>query len=272
MKKANKKTTSKRRIAVFDSGVGGLSVLKELHKLLPNEDFSYLADQKYLPYGDKSQKMLTARISKIVNYFKKYHHIKMLVVACNTATSCTITELRKKYDFPIVGTIPAIKVAGELTKTGTVAVLSTVSTSKSQALKDLIDKYCRDINVLNIGLKDLVELVEQGHILDEKVTNLLKKYLVSVKNSRSDYVVLGCTHYPFLKKTISKILGPRVKLIDSGKAIAKHTKTLLVSHFLQNIKKEKGSTLYFTTGDPVKFSKVASLLLKTKIKAKKVLI
>jgi glutamate racemase len=260
-----------RPIGVFDSGVGGFSILLELQKILPNENFVFLADQLYLPYGEKSKQKLISRVYKIADYFIYKHNIKMMIVACNTATSNTIIELRKKYNFPIVGTIPAVKVAAQKTKTKTVAVISTISTSKSRALDDLIKNYCADINVINIGCKNLVEMVEHGELYSAKVFDLLSKYLESVINSTADYLVLGCTHYPFLKKSIKKIVGRKVSLLDSGKAIAKQTKVLLVKHGIKNnFSKNKGKVDYFTTGNPLKFSKVANILLQKEIMAKKI--
>lgn len=260
-------------IGVFDSGVGGLSVLRELEKMLPNENFVFLADQKNVPYGEKTKEQLFKLVSKITNYFVKYHDIKMMVVACNTATCGTIVEIRDKYKFlPIVGTVPAIKLAAEKTKSGTIACIATPSTSKSKRVKQIIKENCKNINVLNIGCKHLENAVETGELDGAEVKSLLQKYLKRVKNSDADYLVLGCTHYPFLKKTISKMLGSRIKLIDGGKGIAKRTKSLLVANQAKNKKKKRGKTIYFTTSDPLKFSRVSTLLLKKPIKAKKVAI
>lgn len=262
--------TDNRPIGVFDSGVGGLSVLIELQSLLPHEDFVFVADQLYVPYGEKSKQELVDLTSKITDYFIKNHNIKMMVVACNTATCGAIGELRAKYHFPIVGTVPAVKPAAEKTKTGTVAIISTPSTSQSRTLKNLIDNYCRDINVLNIGCKNLENTVEEGEFDNASTDDLLFKYLEKVKNSKADCIVLGCTHYPFLKHHIRKFIGRPIELIDGGKAIARQTNNLLQNNFLENNQKNKGSTVYFTTGDSSKFSRVASKLMKKKIKTKKI--
>lgn len=257
-------------IGVFDSGVGGLSVLIELKKKLPNENFIFLADQLNVPYGEKTTEELVGFMYKITNYLIKKHKIKMFVVACNTATVHTIEELRSKYSFPIIGTVPAVKPAARNTETGVIAVISTPSTSESATLKNLIKDHCQNVKVLNIGCRYLENAVEAGDINSSQVKYLIAQYLKEVKNSLADHVVLGCTHYPFLKRTIQKIVGRNVKLIDSGKAIAKHTQSLLKKHDLSNIQKKKGKSVYFTTGDSVKFSKVASKLLKSKVKTKKV--
>jgi len=260
----------KRPIGVFDSGIGGLSVLRELERLLPHENFVFFADQLYVPYGEKNDVQIQNLAERITNYLLKHHHIKMLVVACNTATCAAITHLRKKYYFPIVGTVPAIKPATEKTKTKTVGIISTPSTSKSKVLKNLIRTHGRGVKVINIGCKGLEDTVEQGNLEGRELAVLLETYLKKIKNSKTDCLVLGCTHYPFLKDSISKILGKKVKLIDGNVGIAEQTAHLLTNHFLENTEQKKGRILYLTTGDPDKFSKVAGKLLKKKIKTQKV--
>ncbi len=268
--KSKKNTKNTRPIGIFDSGVGGLSVLHELEKILPNENFVFLADQLYVPYGEKTNEELVDLTTRITNYFVKNHDIKMMVVACNTATCGAIGELREKFSFPIVGTVPAVKTAAENTKTKSIAVISTPSTSQSEALKKLIKDNCEGLEVFNIGCKNLENVVEEGELHSKPVNDLLVKYLTKVKGSKVDYLVLGCTHYPFLKKYIRKMLGSKVNLIDGGKAIAKHTKSLLINHILENTDKKAGDTLYFTTGDAKKFGRVASKLLKSSVEANKV--
>lgn len=260
-------TKNNRPIGVFDSGVGGLSVLIELKKLLPKENFVFLADQKYVPYGEKSKKELVNLCYKIADYFIKIHKIKMLVIACNTATCYSIKELRRKYSLPIVGTEPAVKPAAENSRSGMIAVISTPATSRSKTIKRLIEEFAKGKRVLNIGCKNLENTVEEGNLNNKKVRSLLKIYLNPVKNSNTDQLVLGCTHYPFLQATIQKIVGPKVKLVDSGKAIANRTKYLLQENKILNL--SGGKTIYFTTGNPKKFEKVAGRLLSQKIIAKK---
>lgn len=257
-------------IGVFDSGVGGLSVLIELKKKLPNENFVFLADQKYVPYGEKTKEELVKLVYKITNYLIKYHNIKMLVVACNTATCGAIDELRAKYKFPIVGTVPAVKLAAKQTETGTIACIATPSTSKSDKLNDIIKNDCSHVKVLNIGCQFLENAVETGDLNSAEVKYLLQKYLKEVKESPADQLVLGCTHYPFLKKPIRKILGSKIKLIDSGKAIARRTESLLETHNIKNEQKRAGKSIYFTTSDAPKFSKVTSKLIQERVKAKMV--
>jgi len=261
---------NKNFIGVYDSGVGGLSILLELRKLLPKENFVFIADQKYVPYGEKSKKELIKRGIKITDYFLNKYKIKMMVIACNTATCGAVEALREKYSLPIVGTVPAVKLAASKTKAKSIAVISTPFTSKSFVLKSLIKDYCQNIEVLNVGCKNLENLVEKGDLKSGEVQILLMKYLKEIKSSKIDYLVLGCTHYPFLKKSISKILGSGIHLLDSGKAISRRTKSLLVNSNLQNKNMGKGKYVFITTGDNVLFSKVASKLLNTRVLAKKV--
>lgn len=264
------KTLSSSPIGVFDSGVGGLSILIELQKLLPKENFVYLADQAYVPYGEKSKKELVKRCNKIVDYLVKKHNVKMVVIACNTATCSALREVRTKYKFPIVGTVPAIKVATENTRTKTIGVISTPYTAKSKYLHELIKKHGKGIEVINIGCKGLANLVDEGDLNSPEINKLLLKYLRPLEKSKLDQLVIGCTQYPFLKKNLAKILGSQVKLLDSGKAIAKRTRELIDLYSFKNTKKTRGKTLYFTTLNSIKFSNVASSLLKHKVKAGKV--
>src|SRR3989344_923015 len=152
----------KRPIGVFDSGVGGLSILIELKELLPKENFVFFADQKNVPYGEKTKKELNKFMTAIVDYLIDEHDIKMFVIACNTATCYTIKELREQYPLLLVGTEPAVKPASLHTKTGTIAIISTPATSKSKTIQKLIKDYAGNLNVLNIGCKGLENTVEKG--------------------------------------------------------------------------------------------------------------
>lgn len=259
----------RRPIGVFDSGVGGLSVLIELQKVLPKENFVFLADQLYVPYGEKSKEELVKLTRKITDYFIKKHDIKLMVIACNTATCYALDELRKRYNIPIVGTVPAVKPASEKTKTGVIGVISTPATSQSATLKEIIKKNFKGKRIYNVGCKNLENAVEEGEINSFTSVKLLKKYLASIKNSKADYLVLGCTHYPFFKKIIRRIMGRPINLTDGNKAIARRTQRLLSRFSVLNTSRKEGRIIYFTTGNPKKFSDVASKLLKGKIISKK---
>ena len=254
-----------RPIGVFDSGVGGLSVFKELIKLIPKENYIFVADQINVPYGEKTKKELEKITLKICNFLISKNS-KIIVVACNTATCYAIEFLRANVKVPIVGTVPAIKPATEKTKTEIIAVMSTPATSKSAHLKKLIKTYAGNIKVVNVGCADLEDVIETGTLNSPKVSQLLLKYTKPIKKAGADVVVLGCTHYPFLKSQIKKILKEKVMLVDSGKAIAKHTKEVLRQ--MGVLKDIGGGTDFYTTGDPNKFSSAASSLLKRHIEAK----
>ncbi len=254
-----------RPIGIFDSGVGGLSVLIELHKLLPKEDFIFVADQAHVPYGEKTTSQLCRLAYNISNFLVK-KDAKLVVVACNTATCHTIDYLRKQFKVPFVGTVPAIKTAAEQTLKKCIGVISTPATSESSYLADLITDHARGIKVINIGCTGLENVVEKGDINSKEVESLLKKYLAPIKKAGADAIVLGCTHYPFLKTKISKHLGSDVKILDSGKAIAKRTLSLLEDS--SSLNDRGGKSYYFTTGDNKDFSRVASILMEKSIPTK----
>lgn len=258
-----------RPVGVFDSGIGGLSILRELRAVLPYENYVFLADQLHVPYGEKTKKQLenlTGRISR----FLITRDVKLIVVACNTATCYAIEYLRNKFKVPFVGTVPAVKPAAEQTKTKVIAVLSTPATARSLALKRLVRQYGRDVTVLRIGCPGLEDAVEFGNTANPETLFLLKKYLSKVLKSGVDQIVLGCTHYPFLKKSIASVAGSAVNLVDSGEAIARHTAFVLSEKRILNNAKRTGRVLYFTTGEPYRFSKVATDLLKEEVLGKKV--
>jgi len=251
-------------IGVFDSGVGGLSVLKELVKLMPGENYIFVADQINVPYGEKTKKELEKETLKICNFLTSKKS-KIIVIACNTATCYAIEFLRANISIPVVGTVPAIKPAATQTKSAVIAVMSTPATSKSAYLKKLIETYTGNIKVINIGCPNLENMVEMGILDSLKVKQLLLKYTKPIKKAGADIVVIGCTHYPFLKPQIRKVMGKNVKLIDSGKAIAKQTRDVLQR--MGALNSRGGETHFYTTGNSDHFSKVASSLLKKPVKA-----
>jgi len=251
-----------RPIGLFDSGVGGLSVLKEVKKILPFESFIFFADQKNNPYGKKNKKELIDLTTNITRFLIE-KNIKALVVACNTATCYVLPHLRKSFNIPIIGVVPAVKPATKLTKNGRIVVMSTPATAKSEYLSQLIKKNAKEFKVLKIGCADLEEAVE--YLERKKISKLLDKYVSIIKKFQADVIVLGCTHFPFLKLDIKKRVGKRTVIIDSGEAIARRVRTLLKEN--KSLSAKKSSDLYFTTGDEQIFSKVASKLLKYNIQA-----
>lgn len=256
-----------RPIGLFDSGVGGLSVLAEIKSLLPAESFIFLADQANIPYGQKTKKQLNELTERITRFLLT-HDIKLLVVACNTATCYAIDHLRSTFSIPIVGVVPAIKPAANLTREGKIAIMATPATSKSAYLKKLIKEFAPALDVFRVGCDGLEESVE--YLKLKEVYRLLDLYLDKVKKTGSDVIVLGCTHYPFLKEEIKKRISGNIRVIDSGRAIATRVESILKDS--ASFAKENARGLYYTTGDPRRFSKVASTLLKYKVIASKALI
>ena len=251
-------------IGLFDSGVGGLSVFQEVKKLLPDREYIFLADQAHVPYGKKTQKELqnlSARITK----FLLEKEIGILVVACNTATCYALDYLRQMFKIPIIGVVPALKPAAKLTKNNKIAVMSTPATAKSTYLKNLAKKFAQNKDVMFLGCKGLEDAVET---LDRKtIKTLLDKYTKEVCDFGADTVVLGCTHYPFLKTQIKMRIGSKIQILDSGRAIAKRTKQILKK--TEDNAKSTIIETFYTTGNPDKFSQVASQLLKYRITSKK---
>ncbi len=256
---------SNKPIGVFDSGVGGLSILKELRERMPNENYIFFGDQLNVPYGAKTKQEIVVLATRVMKFLAS-EGIKMAVVACNTATCHAIEELRSNFGFPIVGVVPAIKPAAEQTKTGKIALIATPATAKSPYVTELINKYAKGVEVLRIGCAGLEDVVETGGLEGEKVSELLNKYILPLKEENIDQLVLGCTHYPFLKEKISAILGPKVNLVDSGKAVARRVESLLNE---QGIKNTAGnsSDKFYTNKDAKDFSRVASKLLGYEIVA-----
>jgi len=253
-----------RPIGIFDSGVGGLSVLLEIKKLLPLESSVFLADQAHNPYGAKTKKQLQNLSLRITKFLLK-HNIKLLVVACNTATCYAIDYLRQNFTIPIIGVVPAIKPASTFTKAGKIVIMSTPATAKSTYLKKMIDKYANGAKVLKLGCDQLEESIE---CLDkQKINKLLNLYSRDINHFGADVVVLGCTHFPFIKNDLAKKINS-AKIIDSGGAVAKRVKTVLSNTF--SLAATKAQDLYYTTADPINFTEVASILLGRKISAQKV--
>lgn len=251
-------------IGVFDSGVGGLSILSEIHQLLPNETTIYVADQAFMPYGSKTKEELTERAEKIIRFFTN-KGAKAVIIACNTATVAAIKQMRKEFDLPILGVVPVIKTVSEATKTGIVAVFATPATSKSEYLEELIKEFAKDKTVLAIGETHLEDLIEEGETDSEEVMGILNKELKPLLKKNVDAIALGCTHYPFIKNQIQTIVGKNVLVADSGGAVARRLKQVLENEGLLSAQKQKDT--YFTTGDKVKFETVAKKLLDDTIEA-----
>jgi len=218
--------SSTNPIGVFDSGIGGVSIWKELIQYLPNEDTIYLADSKNAPYGDRSKpEIINLSVKNTELLLKK--GCKIIVVACNTATTNAIDFLRATYNVPFIGIEPAIKPAALQTKTNAIGILATKGTLSSELFHSTSQQFTEGITVVERVGEGLVPLIENDRIHSEEMEQLLQHFLQPMLQKNIDYLVLGCSHYPFLIPQIQKIVGPEVTIIDSGEAVARQTKNVL---------------------------------------------
>lgn len=235
-------------IGIFDSGIGGTSIWKEIAALLPNENSIYLADSANAPYGEKSpEKIIEFCIKNTELLLKK--GCKLIVVACNTATTNAIDYLRKTYDVSFIGIEPAIKPAALNTQTNSVGILATKGTLSSALFFKTSEIFASNIQITEQVGTGLVPLIESGKLHSNEMDVLLKTYLKPMLINNIDYLVLGCTHYPYLIPQIQKIAGNKVQIIDSGLAVAKQTKTILENNQLKNDSGKKGKHQFFINTD-----------------------
>lgn len=232
-------------IGVFDSGVGGISVLQHIHALLPHEHLLYVADSKYAPYGSKKPAEIQSRCFALTDFLIA-KGVKAIVVACNTATAAAIDLMREKYTLPIIGMEPAVKPAAEASRNGVIGVLATVGTLKSAQFAGLLESYGRNVKVVTQGCVGLVECIERGELNAENTFNLLKQYCQPLLDEGADTIVLGCTHYPFVKPLIRQIVGEGVTLVDTGAAVARHLQKRLASADLLSARQQTGSIRFWT--------------------------
>ena len=225
-------------IGVFDSGIGGLSVLKEIHQLLPHESLIYVGDSAHAPYGDRSANFVKQR-SIAISDFLLDKGVKAIVIACNTATAESAELLRERFDVPVIGLEPAIKPAAKLSKSGIIGVLATQRTISSERLLGLTERFAKDKKVLAQACPGLVEQVEACELNDAKTDALLKKYILPLLSQGVDALILGCTHYPFLLPAIQKIVGEEIEILETGRPVAEQLKRVLEINQLEKINSTK---------------------------------
>jgi len=235
-------------IGIFDSGVGGTSIWKEINNLMPFEDTIYLADSKNAPYGEKSEEQILQLSIKNTELLLS-KECKLIVVACNTATTNAIAHLRENYEVPFIGIEPAIKPAALKSKSKKVGVLATKGTLSSSLFHSTSEIHASGIQILEQEGTGLVPLIEQGKVESEETKELLEKYLRPMLAEGIDYLVLGCTHYPYLIPVLKEMLPEMVKIVDSGEAVARQTKAILEQHYLSNPSKEKGGHQFYTNAE-----------------------
>lgn len=237
-------------IGVFDSGVGGLSILLEIRRLLPVEDLIYVADTAHCPYGIKPLAEIRERALTITDFLIA-HGVKLVVVACNSASIAGLDHIREVHpEIPIVGVEPAVKPAQAVTRNGKIGVLATRLTLNGSRFSMLVEKYGTGLEVYTQPAPGLVELVEAGTVDSPEAEALLKEYLQPLLKKGVDTLILGCTHYPFLRPLIYKIAGPSVTVLDTGQAVAKQTAKVLESQRMTNPQLQPGEELFYTTGQP----------------------
>lgn len=217
---------SEHPIGVFDSGVGGLSVLREIHQLLPAESLLYVADSGFVPYGEKPPELIIERSRRIAGFLLE-QGAKALVVACNTATAAAVAELRARYAVPIIGMEPAVKPATLATRSGVVGVLATTGTLRSARFAALLDRFAGSVSVLTQPCPGLVECIERGELDSEPLARLLLDYTQPLLDAGCDTLILGCTHYPFLKPLLQRLLPAEIHLVDTGAAVARQVHSKL---------------------------------------------
>lgn len=245
-------------IALFDSGLGGLSVMREVRSRLPQHDLLYFADTAYCPYGLKSVSFVQQRSLQLGQFLSDYG-AHLLVVACNTASSAALEVLRAELAIPIVGMEPGLKPAVAATRSGYIGVLATSGTLAGERFARLVERFAYQQTVITQPCPGLVEQVERGAIDDPRTDALLKQYIDPLLAQGVDTLVLGCTHYPFLREPIARIVGPNITIIDTGPAVARQVMHMVSEH---RITLGNSTTHYLTTGSADEVMSTAQRLLR----------
>ncbi len=248
-------------VGVFDSGLGGLTVVKELMRLLPNEDIVYFGDTARVPYGTKSKESIIRFSKENVGLLLK-HNVKMIVIACNTSSSLALEELKRDFDVPLIGVIrPGAKKAVAMTKNRRVGIIATAATVHSDAYPRRIKELERRISVVSQACPLFVPLAEEGWFNSKVTETVAHKYLDKLKKYRVDTLILGCTHYPLLKPVLKKVMGKKVSLVDSAQEVAREVKGLLQKENMARPAKHKGKYVFLVSDQPKHFQQLARRFL-----------
>ncbi len=252
---------NRRPIGMLDSGVGGLSVLSEVRRLLPRESVIYVGDQGHLPYGPRQRSEIRGFVEAITRFLLT-HACKLLVIPCNAANAAALHHLRGLFpELPIVGMEPAIKPAALHTKTGVIGVITTQATFQGELFASVIDRFAQGIRVETQVCPDLVLLAEQGAPNTPEAQAIVASYLAPLKAAGIDQLVLGCTHFPFLNEHIHAYLGSAVTIVDPGPAVARQTQRVLTERGLLSTDDTLGTVTYITTSDVNRFRQVLKMLI-----------
>lgn len=233
-------------IGVFDSGLGGISVLREIHRLLPAEDLIYVADSGHAPYGGKEPDYIRHRSLRVADFLLG-QGVKVLVVACNTATVHAVEFLRATLPIPVVGIEPAVKPAARLTRSGVIGVLATQQTVNSPRLRRLIHEHASGVEVITQACPGLVEHVEAGDFSSEDVLQLLKHYTLPLLDAGADTLVLGCTHYPFLSGAIHAVTHGRMTVLETSTPVTHQLMRILEKHELRRTSSAPGTIRFYSS-------------------------
>jgi glutamate racemase len=258
-----KEINSSSPIGIFDSGVGGLSILKAIQNQLPNESILYLADQYHVPYGERSLEEIRKFSTGIVQFFLD-QGTKIIVVACNTASAAALHFLRSTFsDIPFVGMEPAVKPAAENTQTRRVGVLATPATFQGALYASVVERFAQDVILYQDTCPGLVQQIEEGNFDTPETREILEKALLPMVGEEVDSIVLGCTHYPLVIPMIKRIVGEKIQVFDPAPAVARQVERLLTRNNLLVNHETISSLTYYTTGDPRKLESFLPRILLT---------
>ena len=248
-------------IGIFDSGVGGLSVLRAIRAQMPEESVIYFGDQGHIPYGPRRMEQIRDFSEAITNFLLE-HHAKIIVVACNTASAAALKYLREKFpDVQFVGMEPAVKPAAEQTTTGKVGVLATPATFQGALYTSVVERFANSVELFQNTCNGLVQQIEQGNLDGDETRRILEDALLPMLEKNIDTVVLGCTHYPFVIPLVQEIVGEKVRVIDPAPAVAKQVKRLLEAGGMKSPVSARGEVKFYTSGNSESLKSILPKLL-----------
>ncbi len=243
-------------IGILDSGLGGLSVFNEVRKLMPDESILYFGDSAWCPYGARDAVEIQRRVFKVTDFLLE-QGCKIIVIACNSATISAVEALRASYPLPFIGMEPGVKPAATMTQTGTIGVLATQASLAGEKFHRLVSTHGEGLRIITRPCPQFVNLVEEGEIDSLRAQEIVKQETLPLIDAGADVLVLGCTHYPFLRPLIQKVAGPDIKILDTGAAVARHTKSLLEN---QQPPSSEATHQIFTTGSLSKLQNLFPIL------------
>lgn len=254
-----------RPIGIFDSGLGGLTCVKEVMKVMPNEDIIYFGDTGRVPYGTKSADILVKYVRQDINFLQSFD-VKAIIIACGTASSAVFPKICNEYKIPITGVLyPASVAAYKKTKNKRIGVIGTPGTIASGKYREQLLKFDPSLEIFETACPMFVPLVENGYAEKEPARIIAKEYLADIKAANVDTLILGCTHYPHLSKVIKEVLGDGVAMIDSGAAAADYAKLILEKGGLLSPNTTEGKTQYYVSDSTLDFARLGGLFLNRKI-------